>query len=279
MRRAGPGDRSAIEAFLAERAVTSMFPLSNLLRHGMDGDHDRAMSFWIEERGGRITDVIGRTREGMVMPSCDGAPWSEAAAALAGSDVIGVIGARAQARPLIHALGLRAAATELDEDEPQYALDLDLLVIPDGEGSLQPLARADRDEMIEWRRLASIETMGRPPETAGAQAERDIDGYIASDTHRVLMGRDGPLCMTGFNAQTADIVQIGGVFTPPPLRSRGHARRAVALHLAEARDRGVKRATLFTSGAAAARAYEAIGFTRVGEWTLFILAGKERAGG
>jgi predicted GNAT family acetyltransferase len=66
--------------------------------------------------------------------------------------------------------------------------------------------------------------------------------------------------MTGFNAQTADIVQIGGVYTPPPLRSRGHARRAVALHLAEARDRGVRAPRSLRSGAAAARAYEAIGF-------------------
>jgi hypothetical protein len=50
-----------------------MFPLSNLARHGMDGDHARSMSFWVDEDAAGITDVIARTREGMVMPSCDGA--------------------------------------------------------------------------------------------------------------------------------------------------------------------------------------------------------------
>jgi hypothetical protein len=56
-----------------------MFPLSNLARHGMDGDHARSMSFWVDEGAAGITDVIAQTREGLVLPSCDGAPWEDAA--------------------------------------------------------------------------------------------------------------------------------------------------------------------------------------------------------
>jgi predicted GNAT family acetyltransferase len=151
--------------------------------------------------------------------------------------------------------------------------------VPDGPGDLVPLGEADRAVMVNWRRLYIEEALRTPPAKARHQAEADIAGYIAADTHRVLVGPDGPLALTGFNAQTPEIVQVGGVYTPKPLRGQGHARRAVALHLAEARAAGVGLAALFASGEPAVRAYQAIGFRRIGDWTLFMLAGKERVGG
>jgi predicted GNAT family acetyltransferase len=72
--------------------------------------------------------------------------------------------------------------------------------------------------------------------------------------------------MTGFNAALPDIVQIGSVYTPPEFRGQGHARRALALHLAQARDQGVTTAILFASGPAAVRAYQSIGFRQIGEY-------------
>jgi GNAT superfamily N-acetyltransferase len=278
MRRGTEADRPEIEAFLKARAVTSMFPLSNLARHGMDGDHARSMSFWVDEGAAGITDVIARTREGMILPSCDGAPWQDAARLLAGREAIGVIGARAQARPLIAALGLGGVATELDEDEPHFALSLADLIVPDGPGALVPMSRVDRALMVDWRRLYCEEVLGAPAATSRQRAEADIASYLEADSHRVLVGPDGPICATGFNAATPDIVQIGGVYTPKDLRGRGYARRAVALHLAEAREAGVASATLFASGASAVAAYEAIGFRRIGDWTIFITARPERIG-
>lgn len=278
MRRAGPSDRPAIVGHLGDRAVTSMFPLSNLDRYGMDEDHDRSMSFWIAEAAGRVTDVLGQTREGMVLPSFDTAPLDAAVSALTGREVIGVVGATATARPLIDRLGIGGAETELDADEPQFVLDLDALVIPEGEGALVPLSDVDRCVLTNWRTTYGTEALGLPGAKARAQAKSDIARYIAEDTHRVLVGPDGPLAMTGFNARIRGIVQIGGVFTPLDLRGRGHARRAVALHLDEVRASGTERATLFASGTAAVRAYEALGFRRIGDWTLFMLAGKERIG-
>lgn len=53
-----------------------------------------------------------------------------------------------------------------------------------------------------------------------------------------------------------------------PRRDNG----AVALHLAEAKARGATPAALFAASPAAARAYEAIGFGRIGSWTLFMMA-------
>jgi len=170
------------------------------------------------------------------------------------------------------ALGLTGAPTILDRDEPHFALDLEDLLIPDGPGELHPLDAAHRDEMIRWRADYEVEVLGADPRTALKTARRDYAAYLEAGSHRVLIEGGTPLSTTGFNATTPDAVQIGGVFTPPPLRGRGHARRAVALHLAEARDKGARRAILFAASAAAAAAYRAIGFERIGDWTLCLLA-------
>jgi GNAT superfamily N-acetyltransferase len=196
-----------------------------------------------------------------------------------GREAIGVIGAREQSRPLIAALGLADAEAELDEDEPHFALTLADLVVPDGPGDLVPMSSVDRALMVDWRRRYCEEVLGAPAVTSRQRAEADIAGYLEADSHRVLVGPDGPICATGFNAATPDIVQIGGVYTPKELRGRGYARRAVALHLAEAREAGVASATLFASGASAVAAYEAIGFRRIGDWTIFITKHRERIGG
>jgi len=64
---------------------------------------------------------------------------------------------------------------------------------------------------------------------------------------------------------------VGGVWTPKALRGRGYARCAVAGSLLLARAEGARRAILFTNTGQAARAYEALGFTRIGEYGLLVL--------
>jgi predicted GNAT family acetyltransferase len=106
-----------------------------------------------------------------------------------------------------------------------------------------------------------------------AQAPGILDNWIAAGSHVVLWHDGQPVARTGFNAQCPGIVQIGGVYVPPPLRGRGYARTAVALHLAQAASRGVTRATLFSASDMAARAYRAIGFHQIGDWFLGLLDG------
>lgn len=270
-------DIPEIEAFLTPRAVQSMFPLANMAQHGLNGDHPRAPRFWLTRQSGEITDALSITSEGMVMPQCPSMNWADAAQALSGKDLIGIIGPADQARSLQIALGLDQAPTTLDHDEPQYELALENLIIPDGVGDIVPLADADRAEMIAWRRAYDIEALNTPEDEAGPIAARDYESYVANKSHVTLMDGDTSLCTTGFNARLSDIVQIGGVYTPPNLRGQGHARRAVALHLDQARKEGVQRATLFSANENASKAYQAIGFTYIGQWTLCLFDGKQRA--
>lgn len=270
-------DIPEIVEFLTPRAAQSMFPLNNLQAHGLDGDHPRAPSMWITRQAGQITDVLSITQEGMVMPQCPTMDWGSSLQALQGRDLIGVIGPADQARSLLDAAGLSEAPTSLNHDEPQYELNLSDLIVPDGVGQIVPLSDADREQMIQWRYEYEVEALNVPPAEARPIAERDYQSYIANKSHVALMDGDTALCTTGFNARLPDIVQIGGVYTPLALRGQGHARRAVALHLAQARDAGVTRATLFCANEYASRAYQAIGFAYVGQWTLCLFNGPQRA--
>jgi len=127
-----------------------------------------------------------------------------------------------------------------------------------------------RDQIVKWRTEYHHEVLGTPKAKAAKLAEADITSYIEKDSHRILMVDDQPVAMTGFNATLPSVVQIGGVYTPPDLRGRGYARLALALHLQEARVKGVAKSILFAASTAAVRAYMSLGYQRAGEFSLVI---------
>jgi GNAT superfamily N-acetyltransferase len=274
IREAGPQDRDALEALLLRRIEGAMFPLSNLRAQGLGrGDFAtpdfRASRFWLVDGRG----VVGVNRRGMLMPLlADGADLAGLRAAMEGCEVSGAVGPVASVRQTLAALGLDGVPKRTDRDEPGFTLDLAALRVPEVAGAeLVPASDALRAVLVEWRAAYHHDVLG----TAGIEAEKraaaDIAGYIAEDSHRVLLRYGQPVAMTGFNARLPEIVQIGGVFTPPALRGRGYARLAVALHLTEARDAGVGRAVLFAASDAAARAYLGIGFQPALEFALVLL--------
>ncbi|KAA9010567.1 GNAT family N-acetyltransferase [Histidinibacterium aquaticum] len=270
MRRAGQSDLPGIRRLLEAHVERTMFPLSNLLRHGLDGPAEYAPSFWVAGRQG-VTDALALNRNGSVNPCLPSQDWAAAARALSGAAVSAVIGPADESRPLIERLGLAGRPTMLDRDDPHFAMKLQDLAVPDGPGELIPLAEADRETMLRWRIAYEVEALGLSPESAERTGADSLAKILEAGSHRVLVDDGRPLAMTGFNSALPEIVQIGGVYTPPKLRGEGHARRAVALHLAEARAAGATRATLFAAGEAGVRAYTAIGFRRIGAFTLFLL--------
>ena len=126
--------------------------------------------------------------------------------------------------------------------------------------------------LLAWRAASHHEILGATAEQAESLAVDDVARMIAGGNHRLLIVGDEPVALTGFNAALPDIVQVGGVYTPPDLRGRGQARLAVALHLAEARAAGAARAVLFAASPAAARAYRSIGFRPNGSFALVLFA-------
>lgn len=280
MQRVTLEDLPDVRRFLRGHMAQAMFPLNNLDRFGLDGAHEYAPRMWMARPAGEITGVLSQCRNGAVMPCLPEGEVEAAAQVLRTRDITGFIGPAAACRALIAALGLTGRAAILDRDEPQYLLNLAKLQVPEGAGALHPLTAAAPAEMIAWRSSYEQEALGAGPEAAAAKGAAAYDAYCAAGSHRVLMdNQDRALCTTGFNAALPEMVQVGGVYTPPALRGRGHAGRAVALHLAEARARGVGAATLFAATPQAARVYERIGFEWIGAWTLCLYRQGERAAG
>jgi uncharacterized protein len=80
------------------------------------------------------------------------------------------------------------------------------------------------------------------------------------------------VAMTGFNASTHGIVQVGGVFTPVALRGHGYARSAVAASLQLAQREGARRSVLFTAeyNKPARSAYCSLGYEVTGDFGLVL---------
>jgi len=269
-------DISALAAFLRGHAATAMFALSNLVNDGLGSDGPRQMRFWLCRSHGRITGVIGLSGQGFlmpVMPDAGADDWQAAVAALRGLAITGVAGETGQADRFMALAGLSGAAMARSEDEPGFTLTLADLNMPDCAGyTLVRPGGSQREILTGWRAAYHTEVLGTPGDQARIQGAADIDAYLARDSHRLLLRAGQPVAMTGFNATLPDRVQIGGVYTPPELRGQGHARRAVGLHLVEARGQGVTSAVLYAFSEQAARAYRAIGFQPAGRMRLAIFA-------
>lgn len=265
-RPAVSADRPEIEMRLGARPERAMFPLSNMRSFGLleDSEDRRAMRFWLSEAG-----VFGLSREGMAMPVLDDPAAAETVPPLIGDErVMGALGPSADARAFLAASGIDAEGAPMNADEPQFMLALPDLRMPGIEGlTLRALAEEDLPLVADWRFAFGTEVMGWDEDHRGkaaADAVRQFEGGM----YRILMRQGDAVAVTGFNAVLPEIVQVGGVFVPPALRGQGLARAAVALHLAET---AAPRATLCAASDSAARAYEALGFERCGDFTMCLL--------
>ena len=280
IRMARPGDEGAIDAFLKPHSASSMFLRSNLAQFGLGlgpdrSDDPRATTFWLAKNGA-MRAVFGLSNAGFVMgqaPDNDPDDWIAFRDALKGATVAGITGATPQIKTAMEVLGLQNAPYSVMRDEPHYRLDLHNLEDPASNARLRPAKPDDLDLLVDWIIDYDTSVLGSPlNDVTRARASANAQAHMNSDSHRILEVDGMPVAKTAFNASLPDMVQIGGVYTPPEHRSKGYARTAVALHLLEARERGVKTAILFASGKPACRAYEAIGFQRIGTYTLGILA-------
>jgi len=270
-----PGDEGAIEAFLAPRADTSMFLRANARQGGLqDRGQPRQATYAAAMGPSGVVALAAHCWNGILLVQAPEQIHEVARTALAasGRPLKGISGPADQVRTAREALGVRKAA--VDDADLLYSLDLARLRVPPALAALS-LRRPRGDELpllIAWREQYLVET---GLSAAGPLLHQDAKGGIellqAQGDHWLLEDRGEPVAYTAFNARLPDIVQVGGVWTPPPLRGRGYARCAVAGSLLEARAAGARRAILFTSNTSAARAYEAIGFTRAGEYGLLIL--------
>jgi GNAT superfamily N-acetyltransferase len=278
------GDEAAFLAFLEPRAASSMFLLSNSRAAGLVDEGQRFQATYVGAfADGQLVAVAAHCWNGVLLVQAPAELVAEetlldvatTAVATSAREVTGFSGPADQIAIARGAIVLPRPPA-LDALERLYALSLGDLHVPPalahGDVVCRTPAAGELPLLGEWRHAYALETMSTldTPENR-EHARRTIVDSAAVGSVWVVDASGTPVAMTAFNARLPDIVQVGGVYTPPALRGRGYARAAVAGSLLDARARGVRRAILFTKDPSAARAYEAIGFQRIGDYALVLL--------
>ncbi|MEM6372950.1 MAG: GNAT family N-acetyltransferase [Pseudomonadota bacterium] len=281
LRRATAADAGALDAFLARFPATSMFLRSNLASHGVDDDtHPHGTAFYVNARGD-IDRVFGITNGGYLMaqaPDVPHAAWAAFADEIKGRTVAGMTGRPVQVAACLAATGLISGPWMVMADEPLYHLSLDAL--PDLPGPVRTPEPGDLSLLERWYATYDLDTgQALPEDGPSPRAKVRAQAAIGSQDVVILEQEGTPVAMAGINARVADIVQVGGVFTPDGMRGNGYARRAVAGLLHKCRTAGARAAVLFANNAAAAHAYEALGFVHVGEYRVALLTQPRRVEG
>ncbi|MCX8508001.1 MAG: hypothetical protein ORN49_03820, partial [Rhodobacteraceae bacterium] len=214
LRPATAADLPALTDFLHARLDQAMFALSNLTTHGLGDQKPQQMRFWLHESGDKVQGILGLSGDGVAFPlfsSPDPGHWPLAAEILAGLKLTGLIAPPEDVAGLYHAITPDPWPAERDSTEPGFILDLAALTPPATTSfRLHRPTEADRPLMQVWRAQYVSEVLGVPAARADDVAAGQVDGFLARDSHRLLL-RDGvAVAMTGFNAHLPDCVQIGG---------------------------------------------------------------------
>lgn len=273
-------DTPQLEAFLVSHRDSSMFLRSNARRGGVlyQGQPFQAV-YAGAFRHGLMVGVVAHSHSGMVQVQAPEsvAELTRACMDWSGRQVTGLTGPLLQVREAGVALRLETGKAKLCADEGLYALNLSDLVVPPalstGAIVCQAPSPQQRDSLCTWRLAYDIEVLGATDSPEQRKRAADfLDWQIADGNAWVAMDRGAPVSLSAFNATLPDIVQLGGIYTPPELRGRGFAKVAVAASLLAARDHGASRAVLFTNNPSAVRTYKALGFERVGDFSLVLFS-------
>jgi predicted GNAT family acetyltransferase len=166
---------------------------------------------------------------------------------------------------------------QMDDTEKLYSLQLDELTVPGNLDSGAVRGRRIEPQDVEllsrWGVAYALEAMGDEDSPRLRERTRaSTEHYLKEQRTWVLEHRGEPVACSSFNAAIKEAVQIGGVWTPPELRSRGYGRAVVAASLLDARAEGVATAILFTpeDNIPAQRAYEALGFRHIGSYRIVL---------
>ncbi len=272
-RPAGPADAEAVRPFSRRIADDGDVPAGRTCeRHGWARRAPPcARAIWLPRpRRGRRGRRDHPRRDRLMPKIPDGPAGRQAASPAGGLGRCRRVGRSGRgARRCSTALGLAGApATRSTTTSRSTRSTSGDLVVPDGRGPTLVTVASAPEIATAWRAAFHYEAIG------GATCRGRGPGRgRCRDLHRarhatvlLIVPTARPCAMTGFNAASCRrMVQVGGVYTPPELRGRGHARRAVALHLAERAARAAGRAILFTRVGSGARAPTApIGFGEIG---------------
>lgn len=278
LRILGSDDAPALTRFFERHPHTTLFLQGNSLEAGLVDHGKRHQGTWAAVfAGDEIRSVATHFSNGNLILECprDLDAVVRLAVERSGRALRGILGPDAQVAAAVRALGVTERKPVLDAHEDLFALPLERLRVPDALGTGRVRCRAPLDAELpivtQWRVDYSLEILGATDGPAlRAECAEDIAALQRASKQWVLECEGKLVAYSAFNARTPRCVQVGGVFTLPPLRGRGHARCVVGGTLLTALESSVRDAVLFTGreNPAAQAAYKALGFERVGDYAL-----------
>jgi len=273
-----PGDESALEAFLLSRIESSMFLIGNLRTAGLPDDGRPYSGTYAAacDDGRLLAAVAHYWNRNLVLqaPAHVEVLWQLAVEA-SQRPLSGLIGPSDQVEAVKRAVGAEKERVRMDETELLYRLPLEQLAVPTrlamGQLKARRIELADVELITQWKVAYSIEALQEEDVPAlRKRCRADVERSRAEGRTWVLFDGGRPVACSSFNTAIREAVQVGGVWTPPPLRRRGYARNVVAASLLDARREGAHTAILFTGegNLPAQKAYRALGFRHIGDYRM-----------
>jgi ribosomal protein S18 acetylase RimI-like enzyme len=278
-----PGDEPALEAFLVRHADSSLLLRSNARQAGLVDRGKHLQGTYVAAlESGQIVGVAAHCWNGMVLlqapPPAPVGDVARAAVEKSGRPVNGLMGPLDQVTAARRALGLEGVRAAKDDREVLFGLNLADLILPgalaEGHVTCRRPGTRELDLIARWRVAFALEALGRSDTPALRTEARDhAERHQGDGSHWLAFSGERPVAYAAFTGTLPDMVQVGGVWTPPALRGRAYAQAVVAGALQDARVAGIRRSILFTpvNNIPAQRAYEAIGFQRMGDYGLVLL--------
>ncbi|WP_057463852.1 GNAT family N-acetyltransferase [Pseudovibrio sp. POLY-S9] len=274
--------QEVVWSFLMKHVYSSMFLLNNIEKAGLEYTSELySGEYWgAYDEADELKGVLAQFWNGNLMSQ---APDLNALETLtthfrevANRPVAGMVGDGEQASFVLNKLNFPANAYNTNRSEGLYQLALEDLQLSEkatsDQFSLIPTSEADTLLLFDWLKAYELEAFdGEASEEHDKHITNRVMEMQKSGNAWVLLDREQPVALSGFNATLAEIVQVGPVWTPPEHRNNGYARATVALTLDLVKQQGVRRSVLFTDNPAAAKAYEAIGFKQNGSFHLALL--------
>jgi predicted GNAT family acetyltransferase len=277
IRQLSERDRWAADAFLLQHRDSSMFLRANIRRVGFEYSGKLYEATYVAGfESDRIIGMISHSWNGLLLVQApvEADALAHAVVAASGRKVTGFSGPLDQVRRVRAALELSDVPAQLDAEEVLYGLDLARLRVPASAPELvcRRARDEDRAELVRFRLDYEVETLsGDGGEESNAKAAAFLDAQVDAGLAWVALVEGERVSLSAFNAALPDIVQLGGIFTPPQHRGKSYAKRVIAAQLLAAREAGATRAVLFTKNPSAVRCYEALGFERLSDFALVLL--------
>ena len=230
--RLGPDDLVETFAFLDRDPVVNVYLIALALRDGLAHARD---AFWAARREGQIAALLYvGPQSGAILPVGDDA----AALRLLAEDArarlgllprrFQIIGPRRAAETFVACFAEGGVAPRLARSQIYMAVEREALAAPERLPELRTAAPGDYDRLFESGVRLRIEELEEDPREADPVAYARRAEEECRDGHTLVWIAGGELRFrASVSAVTADAAQVSGVYTPPPLRNRGIARRGV----------------------------------------------------